>query len=268
MARAKRHYIPGYIWHITHRCHKRDFLLKFSKDRHRYLQWLYQARKRYGLAILNYMVTSNHIHLLVRDNGERDVIPNSIQLIAGRTGQEFNQRKGRKGAYWEDRYHATAVETDNHLIQCLLYIDLNMVRAGVVGHPSEWLFSGYNEIQAHRERYALIDYEGLRTLLNFKEMADLADVYRGWIEEAIAADGQLRDGKWSESIAVGSESFIMMTKEKLGIKAKGREVVGEEGSYVLREPAAPYDGILGHENDALRPENAHFWDLNLSISID
>ena len=28
MARAKRHYIPGYIWHITHRCHKREFLLR------------------------------------------------------------------------------------------------------------------------------------------------------------------------------------------------------------------------------------------------
>ena len=71
-----------------------------------------------GLSVLNYMVTSNHIHLLVRDIGERDVIPNSIQLIAGRTGQEYNQRKNRKGAYWEDRYHATAVETDSHLIPC------------------------------------------------------------------------------------------------------------------------------------------------------
>jgi hypothetical protein len=60
MARAKRHYIPGYIWHLTHRCHKREFLLKFSKDRHRYLQWLYQARKRYGLTLLDFMVTSNH----------------------------------------------------------------------------------------------------------------------------------------------------------------------------------------------------------------
>ena len=35
---AKRHFIPDQIWHITHRCHKREFLLKFSKDRHRYLQ--------------------------------------------------------------------------------------------------------------------------------------------------------------------------------------------------------------------------------------
>jgi len=263
MPRANRHYIPGCVWHITHRCHKKEFLLKFARDRRRYLQWLFEAKKRFGLSVLNFMVTSNHIHLLVRDNGERDVIPNSIQLIAGRTGQEFNQRKNRKGAYWEDRYHATAVETDSHLVQCLLYIDLNMVRAGVVRHPCEWPFTGYNEIQAPRERYALIDYEGLRKLLNFKEMPDLADAYRGWIEEAIVAVGQLRDGKWSESIAVGSESFIMMTKDKLGIKAKGREVVCEEGSYALRESPAPYSSILGHENDDLSPENAYFWEHNL-----
>jgi len=136
MPRAKRHFIPGYIWHITHRCHKREFLLKFAKDRHRYLQWLYQARKKYGLKILNYMVTSNHIHLLVVDDGDRDVIPNSMKLVAGRTGQEYNQRKNRRGAYWEDRYHATAVESGDHLVKCMVYIDTNMVRASWCGQPS------------------------------------------------------------------------------------------------------------------------------------
>ena len=62
---------------------------------------------------------------------------------------------------------------------------------------------------------------------------------------------------------VGSESFVMMTKEKLGIKAKGREVVGEDGSYVLRESPSPYNSILGHENDVPRPQNAYFWDHKL-----
>ncbi|MCK7504601.1 MAG: hypothetical protein MZV70_11280 [Desulfobacterales bacterium] len=91
----------------------------------------------------------------------------------------------------------------------------------------------------------MVDYEGLESLLKFKEMPDLADAYRGWIEGAIGAEGRLREGKWSESIAVGSESFVMMTKEKLGIKAKGREVVGEDGSYALRECPVPYKTILG-----------------------
>jgi REP-associated tyrosine transposase len=104
MARAKRHYIPGHIWHITHRCHKREFLLKFARDRHRYLQWLHETRKRYGLTILNYMITSNHIHLLVFDDGDRDVIPNSMQLVAGRTGlREGSARyKGIFGSQNED----------------------------------------------------------------------------------------------------------------------------------------------------------------------
>ena len=117
MARAQRHYIPGQIWHITHRCPIREFLLKFSKDRLRWLQWLYEAKKRYGLEILNYTVTSNHVHLLVVGGNERDVIPNSIKLIAGRTGQEFNYRKNRKGAFWEDRYHATAIESNVRLVR-------------------------------------------------------------------------------------------------------------------------------------------------------
>lgn len=66
MARAKRHYIPGQIWDITHRCHKQEFLLKFAKDRRRWLTWLFEARKRYGLVILDYTVTSNLLPIPVR----------------------------------------------------------------------------------------------------------------------------------------------------------------------------------------------------------
>jgi REP element-mobilizing transposase RayT len=28
MPRATRHFLPGYVWHITHHCHKREFLLQ------------------------------------------------------------------------------------------------------------------------------------------------------------------------------------------------------------------------------------------------
>ena len=39
---------------------------------------------------------------------------------------------------WEDRYHCTMVEDGEHLWNCIEYVDLNMVRAGVVSHPVEW----------------------------------------------------------------------------------------------------------------------------------
>lgn len=87
------------------------------------------------------------------NDGNRDVIPRSIKLVAGRTRQEYSQRKGRRGAFLEDRNHATAVKTDRHFLQCLVYIDLNMVSAGVIAHPMEWIFSGYCEIQESRVPY-------------------------------------------------------------------------------------------------------------------
>jgi len=55
------------------------------------MQWLFEAKKRYGLVILNYVVTSNHVHLIVHDKDGGGTIPKSIQLLAGRTGQEYNQ---------------------------------------------------------------------------------------------------------------------------------------------------------------------------------
>ena len=122
MARANRHFVSGYAWHLSYRCHKRDFFLKFTKDKRRWMHWLFETKKRFGFCILNFTVTSNHVHLLVYDIGKGiETIPKSIQLIAGKTGQEFNTRKRRKGAYWQDRYHETTVATDDHLIRCMVY---------------------------------------------------------------------------------------------------------------------------------------------------
>jgi REP-associated tyrosine transposase len=263
MARAKRHFIPGYIWHITHRCHKREFLLKFSKDRRRYLQWLYQAKKRYGLTILNYMVTSNHVHLLVVDDGEREVIPNSMKLVAGRTGQEYNQRKGRKGAYWEDRYHATAVERGDHLARCMIYIDTNMVRAGVVDHPSQWLFSGFNEIQERKKKNVLIDYFQLQGLLGASSYEQLKGSHKGWVVEYLTNGKKVREDEWTDSIAVGSRPFAEKVKALLGFRAKGRNITKRGERYQVREASARYNAFFGAKKEDIGSENSHYWDLSL-----
>jgi REP element-mobilizing transposase RayT len=68
---------------MTHRCHQKKFLLKFARDQRRYLRWLFEAKRRFDLSVLNYAVASNHIHLLVKDTGGHR-ISQSMQLIAGR----------------------------------------------------------------------------------------------------------------------------------------------------------------------------------------
>jgi len=257
MARAKRHYLPGQVWHITHRCHKREFLLKFTRDRRRWIELLLEAKRRYGLVVLNYMVTSNHIHLLVYDCSGREVIPRSMQLVAGRSAQEYNDRKRRRGAFWQDRYHATAVEQGEHLLRCIVYLDLNMVRAGVVNHPSAWRFSGYHEIQEPRRKCALLAYDRLEELAGFTSYNGLRAAHREWLEAALRDGGCVREGKWTESIAVGSEEFAGRIKEGLGVRAKGREVIAAADVFHLREPGAWYGDDSCPENDDIGPENEY-----------
>jgi putative transposase len=161
--------------------------------------WLREARKRFGVQILNYAVTSNHVHLLVKDSGDAGSIPSAIQLVAGRTGQEYNHRKRRKGAFWEDRYHATAIETGEHLRRCLVYTDLNMVRAGVVKHPAEWVHGGYHEIQGQRRRNSILALDVLAQAVEAGSREELARAHREWIEAALSSDRYKREEFWSKS---------------------------------------------------------------------
>jgi REP-associated tyrosine transposase len=258
MARANRHCIAGYIWHITHRCHRKQFLLKFAKDRTRWLLWLFEARRRYGLAVLNYAVTSNHIRLLVCDQKGADVIPRSIQLAAGRTAQQYNLRKKRPGAFWQDRYHATAIESGRHLRHCMVYIDLNMVRAGVMAHPAQWAFNGYNEIQSPRRKNKIIAYGLLQHLLGFDDYDHLKAAHKAWVIQALKEGAGARQSQWSESIAVGSEAFVEQTKARLGVRAAGRKIKKAEDQFELRESAFSYKVDFGAKNVDIDAKNSYF----------
>lgn len=263
MARALRHYIPGHIRHMTNRCHKREFLLKFVKDRHRWLLWLFEAKKRYGLVILNYTVTSNHIHLLVYDNQAEGVIPRSIQLIAGRTGQAFNQRKKCRGSFWEDRYHATIIEDGDHLIRCIVYIDMNMVRADVVDHPEQGRHGGYKEIQAPRRKCVLVNYNELIRLSGFDDFALFQNAHHEWVNTALKYRTNLsRDTKWTQSIAVGGEAFLTLVKRKMQALSVGRRVRPSKDGFELRETIDPYNSYFEAEKCDIDGNNTWLWDHN------
>jgi REP element-mobilizing transposase RayT len=257
MPRAHRHYLSGQIWHLTHRCHEKTFLLRFPNDRRRYQSWLFEAKQRFGLCMLNFVITSNHVHLLVKDTGE-GVIARSVQLAAGRTAQEYNQRKVRQGAFWEDRYHATAVEAGEHLHRCLVYIDLNMVRAGVVLHPAAWESGGYREIQDPPRRYTLIDLSELSDTCGFADVRAFRSAHRQWVEDALASGNLTREKRWSESIAVGGTAFIDGVKRDLGIAAPHRGAAIAGDTYALREPENPYMPVFLKKIGPLRPKNRAF----------
>ena len=144
----------------------------------------------------------------------------------------------------------------------MVYIDTNMVRAGVVSHPSLWSFSGYNEIQEPRRKNILIDYEKLQLLIGSRSYDQFRGNYIGWVDEYLGNGAEGRQDEWTDSIAVGSKSFIEKVKSLLGFKAKGRDVIEGGEGYNLREEAAPYRALFRIEKEDIGPQNAYFWDTN------
>ena len=137
-----------------------------------------------------------------------------------------------------------------------------MVRAGVVAHPFKWLFCGYNEIQKPRRKNVLIDYDKLRELLAVESYDLMKRYHKGWVEEHLGDGNNIRNEKWTKSIAVGSKRFVEDVKSALGALAKGRKPrEGGEG-YQLREPSAPYGDHFGVKNEDVRLGNAYFWNVN------
>jgi hypothetical protein len=80
--------------------------------------------------------------------------------------------------------------------------------------------------------------------------------------EAFLEDGAcVREGKWTQSIAIGSEKFVKKTKQEFGIRAKDRKVVEAGTAYQFREPQGAYPANFGLENDDIGAEKTYSWDV-------
>jgi putative transposase len=177
------------------------------------------------------------------NKGDENAIPSFMQLVSSRSAQEYNLRKKRKGAYWEDRYHATAVEAGEHLLQCLLYIDLNMLRAGVVKHPDEWQHCGFQELQLLRRRNTVIDRNELAALIDVP-IERLALYHSQWINDSMQCEIGGREEQWTSSIAIGSINYVESVQQRLGVVGQSRRITASEDQFLLKESDADYGAVF------------------------
>lgn len=208
MPKAKRFFLPGHHYHLTHRCHNRSYLFQRAIDRKVYREMLRQRLTDFRTPLLGYCITSNHVHLLVKaQTGDR--ISRLMESLEGDFAQYYNHRKKRSGAFWGGRFHATAIEDHSHLWQCMIYIELNMVRAEIVRHPLEWPWCSYAELVGERKRYRLVDRVHLAQAIGcHPDKPAFKSAYRHDIEQVIQAREFDRQVKWTESLAIGSKAYV------------------------------------------------------------
>jgi putative transposase len=146
------------------------------------------------------------------DAPKRVEVSGFMREVASESARAYNRRKGRSSAFWGDNYHATLVEEGQYLWRCLCYLELNMVRCGVVAHPRDWPWVGYLEIMGQRQRYRLVDVERLCWRLRAGSLDELRKNLAASLAEKIAQDEAKREPCWTESLAVGSVGLLEKVK--------------------------------------------------------
>jgi len=181
------------------------------------LDLLRQYASLYFVEILGFCLMGNHFHILVRMFPEHKFTDEEIkkryenfygdekifaagwiptlreklsslsefvrEIKVGFT-RYYNKRHHRCGYFWGDRFKSVIVENGETLINCLAYIDLNPLRAGLVERPEDyrWNSLGYHVQTGNKDNFLSFDF-GLKEfgVLNAEERLKR---YRRYVYEA------------------------------------------------------------------------------------
>jgi len=142
MARLQR-YAPANIpQHLIQRGNNRQVCFGRNEDFSAYSGWLHDGLKKYEVKCHGWVFMTNHVHLLCTPSTDT-AISSLMQFLGRKYVRYFNGLYQRTGTLFEGRFKSCPVQTDRYFINCLKYIELNPVRAGMVKDPAEYHWSSY-----------------------------------------------------------------------------------------------------------------------------
>lgn len=141
MARKPRVHVPGGIYHVMLRGNGGQDIFFAEKDRGEMYRLLGEGTARFEYCVHAHCLMSNHLHLAVEVG--RIPLSRGMQNLAFRYTRWINRRKKRVGHLFQGRYKALLVDRDAYLLELVRYIHLNPVRAGLVGEPLDYPWSGH-----------------------------------------------------------------------------------------------------------------------------
>ena len=221
MARLPRLTVPGYPHHVIQRGNNRQMIFRDAADHEFMLGLLSEQAKKLQVEIHAYVLMGNHFHLLATPQTQ-DGLPLMMQSVGRSYVRYFNRRHQRSGTLWEGRYRSTIVQSERYLLACMVYIDLNPVRAGMVAQPGDYPWSSYAHSMGRRNDPLVTPHALFWSLGNtpFAREAAYGELVRAGIVGADQAQiGESVHAGW----ALGEADFIAALQQRTQRRvAKGK----------------------------------------------
>jgi len=210
MARPLRIEFPGAIYHVTSRGDRREPIFDDDADRETFIDVVARALMRFDACALAFCLMDNHYHLVLHTR--RANLSALMQQINGVYTQAYNRRHAKVGHLFQGRFKAILVDRDAYLLEVCRYVDLNPVRAAMVGDPAQWPWSSYCAHTGLATALPWLDTPALHGyLLGYDAVTDHDRVLAASRYVTLVAQGKdvrLWDDALKGQIYLGDEAFM------------------------------------------------------------
>jgi len=130
------------FFHVTWQCHNKDWLLQWDWAKRIYYDLLLKYKEKYGIEIHSYNFMDNHPHLAGHLR-TREEFSGLFRVVNSQFARAVNKQLKRRGQVVMDRFKSPLIESDDHMLRAMAYIDLNQHRVKKVPHPRKNTWSSY-----------------------------------------------------------------------------------------------------------------------------
>ena len=232
MARLPRLNLPDIPQHVVQRGNNRQASFYAEQDYTVYLSKLKDYGKKYKVAVHAYVLMTNHVHLLVSPETEKGV--SQLMQSLGRYYVGYiNKTYQRSGTLWEGRYKSTLVDSDNYFLLVSRYIELNPVRAGLVGHPAQYPWSSYRGNTSETNIELLSPHDCYQALGS--NDVERQNAYGGLFEQSIdeLTLDEIRDAT-NKAWVLGSNKFKQQIETQTGRRTSPLPSGGDRKSKAFK----------------------------------
>ena len=211
MARPLRIEYEGALYHVTARGNERRKIYFTKGDYRKFLEYVAEAKERYGIQVHSYVLMSNHYHLIV-ETPEAN-LSKAMHDINGSYTTYINKKRERSGHLFQGRYKSIVVDKDSYLVELSRYIHLNPVRAGIVEKPEDYPYSSYRAYVTEENDEVISQELILGMMAGGTRTAK--ERYRAYVERAIGEELESPLKKVYGGMILGSSRFIKETLKNL-----------------------------------------------------
>lgn len=145
MPRIARKNLQSKYFHVISQGIEKRYIFDKEIYKERYLHLLYKESEEFKVKIIAYCIMDNHAHILINVQ-DTDKMSKFMHKVNFMYAQYYNfMEKDRKGYVFRDRFLSEAICDEKYLLNCIIYIHNNPVKAKLVQYPYQYKYSSYNK---------------------------------------------------------------------------------------------------------------------------